>query len=166
MLRVAVRMSPDLSEIATHMNQQLCADLPTGRFITSWLGELDASNGNLSTLSAGQGPLLRYRAANDEFETRSADVPPFGLFDTGTLEVPPPVRLERGDIYAAISDGIYEAADPDDAMFGEDRTMQVIREHRDSPAETILSAVREAAETFARGRPPDDDRTIIIVRRV
>ena len=87
------------------------------------------------------------------------------MFDTGKLEVPPPIRLERGDIYAAISDGIYEAADPDDAMFDEDRTMEVIRKHRGSSASEILSAVREAAETFARGRPPDDDRTIIIVKR-
>jgi serine phosphatase RsbU (regulator of sigma subunit) len=166
MLRIAVRMSSDLSEIATHMNQQLCADLPTGRFITCWLGEIRSSDGSLGTLSAGQGPLLRYRAASDEFEITKADVPPFGLFDTGKLEVPAPIKLERGDIYAAISDGIYEAADPDDAMFDEDRTMEVIREHRDASASEILSAVREAAENFARGRPPDDDRTIIIVKRV
>jgi serine phosphatase RsbU (regulator of sigma subunit) len=166
MLRIAVRMSSDLSEVATHMNQQLCADLPSGRFITCWLGELSSSDGSLSTLSAGQGPLLWYRAANDEFETRSADVTPFGLFDHGKIDVPPSTSMERGDIYAAISDGIYEAADPDDAMFGEDRVMQVIRDHRDSTAAEILSAVREAAEAFARGRPPDDDRTIIVIKRV
>jgi serine phosphatase RsbU (regulator of sigma subunit) len=51
-------------------------------------------------------------------------------------------------------------------MFGEDRVMQVIRDHRDSTAAEILSAVREAAEAFARGRPPDDDRTIIVIKRV
>ena len=161
MLRIAGRMSSDLAEIATHMNQQLCADLPTGRFITCWLGEIRSSDGTLGALSAGQGPLLRYRAASDEFEITKADIPPFGLFDTGKIDVPPPIRLERGDIYAAISDGIYEAADPDNAMFDEERTMEVIRNHRDSTASEILAAVREAAETFARGRPPDDDRTLV-----
>jgi serine phosphatase RsbU (regulator of sigma subunit) len=165
MLRIAVRMSSDLSEIATHMNQQLCADLPGGHFITCWLGELSSSDGRLGTLSAGQGPLLWYRAGRDEFETRSADVPPLGLFDSGKIEVPSPTAMERGDIYAAISDGIYEAADPDEAMLGEEPVMQVIRDHRESTASEILAAVREAAETFARGRPPDDDRTIIIIKR-
>jgi phosphoserine phosphatase len=166
MLRIAVRMSDDLSQIATHMNEQLCADLPTGRFVTCWLGQLSSADGTLTAVSAGQAPLLRYHRARDEFEVENAHATPFGLFDMGPIAVPEPLRLEPGDIYAVLSDGIFEAADPDDEQFGEERVQQVIRERREASAAEILTAIREASESFARGVPPGDDRTILIVKKL
>ena len=41
------------------MNEELCADLPPGRFITAWVGELNATDRTLTSFSAGQAPLLR-----------------------------------------------------------------------------------------------------------
>ena len=164
MLRVAVRMSLDLSEIATHINEQLCADLPTGRFITCWLGQLSSEDHSLRAVSAGQGPLLRYDAAQDEFEVRGADTTPLGLFDHGKIDVPPALKMEPGDIYAVISDGIFEATDPAGEEFGVERVQRAIHEHRESSARDILAGIREAAEVFAQGEPPNDDRTIIVIK--
>ncbi|MBW2277406.1 MAG: SpoIIE family protein phosphatase [Deltaproteobacteria bacterium] len=166
MLRVGVRISVDLSAIATTMNEQLCADLPDGRFITCWIGLLDSAEHTLRGVSGGQGPLLRYNAAADTFEVRQADTTPFGMFDFGPIEVPPAEKMEPGDIFAVFSDGIYETAGPDDEDFGVDRAQRVIREHRDAPAAEILAAVRDAAEQYGEGRPAADDRTIILIKRV
>ena len=166
MLRIAVRMSSDLSAIATHINTQLCEDLPGGRFVTCWLGRLDSETGTLTSVSGGQAPLLRYVAADDEFEVRTADSPPFGLFDVAPIDVPPPLTMAPGDIFAVMSDGTFEATSPAGEEFGAERVREVIRARRDGTAAEILAAVRQAEERFTRGQAPVDDRTIIIVKRV
>jgi sigma-B regulation protein RsbU (phosphoserine phosphatase) len=91
---------------------------------------------------------------------------PFGLVAGMQIEVPEPFVMEPGDLYAAISDGIFEAADPADEEFGVERVIEVIRENRDSSAEEILSAIRQATESFTHGAPAEDDRTIILIKRI
>jgi len=105
MLRVAVRMTLDLSQIVTHINQQLCADLPNSRFVTAWLGEIDAASGRLHSVSAGQAPILHYHASTDTVGVLKSDTMPLGMFDLGPIAIPDPVELVAGDIYAVISGG-------------------------------------------------------------
>jgi serine phosphatase RsbU (regulator of sigma subunit) len=165
MLRIAVRMNADLARIAREMNDQLCADLPSGRFITAWFGALDSERHSLTSFSAGQGPLLRYEAARDEFHVSKPDTFPMGLFEQKQIDLPKPMVLRPGDIFAVISDGIFEAKGPDDDLFGEQRVMDVIREHRDACADEILTQIRQAVETYTKGAPADDDRTMILIKR-
>ena len=63
MLRMAIRTGEDFPAIIRHLNAQLCADLTEGRFVSAWLGLLDADEQTLTGFSCGQGPLLYYRAA-------------------------------------------------------------------------------------------------------
>jgi serine phosphatase RsbU (regulator of sigma subunit) len=166
MLRMLVRTGNDLESIARHVNEQLCADLPGSRFITVWLGAIDAAAGTLTSWSAGQGPLLRYHAARDEFETTLPDAPPAGILADMSVEIPAALELPPGDLFVVLSDGIFEAANPDDERFGEEAVQEVIRQHRAASADEILEAIRRAVAAFARGRPADDDRTGIVIKRV
>ena len=166
MLRVAVRMSRDLVEIARLMNEQLCQDLPPGRFITCWLGALDPDSKILTTFSAGQGPLVHYRAASDEFSVTEADSIPLGLMPNLTGTTPVKWEMEPGDIYVVFSDGIYESTDPKDEEFDVERTLELIRKHKDAPASEIMKQIRDAVEEFTQGAPPADDRTGILIKRV
>jgi serine phosphatase RsbU (regulator of sigma subunit) len=165
MLRMAVRLSPDLDGIVPQINDQLNADLPTGRFITAWLGYLDVDGHRLTTFSAGQAPLVRYRAVDDHFEVLDSDAMPLGLVAGMQVGLPEPFAMERGDLYAAISDGIFEATDPADEDFGVERVIEVIRENLESTAAEILTAILQATERFTQGAPAEDDRTIILIKR-
>ncbi len=165
MLRVAVRMSRDLVEIAKLMNEQLCQDLPPGRFITCWLGALDPDSKILTTFSAGQGPLVHYRAASDEFSVTEADSIPLGLMPALTGTTPVNLEMEPGDIYVVFSDGIYESTDPNDEEFDVGRTLELIRKHKNAAASEIMKHIREAVEEFTQGAPPADDRTGILIKR-
>jgi serine phosphatase RsbU (regulator of sigma subunit) len=166
MLRMLVRTGNDLPSIARHINEQLCADLPGARFITVWLGLIDADSGALTSWSAGQGPLLRYHASRDAFEVTLPDAPPAGILPDMPIEIAAQLELSPGDLYVVLSDGIFEAANPDDERFGEEAVQNVIREHRAGSASEILLAIRSAVDAFARGRPADDDRTGIVIKRV
>lgn len=165
MLRMAVRLGADLADVARHLNEQLVADLPDNRFITAWLGEAEARAGTIASFSAGQGPILIYRAARGAFERRPADAPPFGVVDDMAVNVAAPVALERGDLFIVISDGFYEARDSAGEQFGPARVERTIASHAGASAAAIIAAVREAVDAFTRRSRPDDDRTIIVIRR-
>lgn len=165
MLRMAVRLNAGLDDIAAHMNRQLCHDLPPGRFITTWLGELDSRQSTLTSFSAGQGPLLHYHAATGTFTEIEVDAVPLGILPDMPVEISTVCTLEPGDVFSVISDGIFEALDPASKQFGTDRVMSVIHGSAEGPAGGILAALREAVDGFCSGRPADDDRTVIIVKR-
>lgn len=165
MLRMAVHIQPTVSTIVEHMNEQLCADLPEGRFITAWFARVDAAKHCIRYFSAGQAPLLHYRAADDDMKVLDADTFPLGIFEPlGSSEVQQ-IDMEPGDIFAVISDGIYEAVDPQEEQFGTDRVAEIIKAQRNKTAKEISEAVRSATDQYTQNAPPDDDRTIIIIKR-
>jgi len=165
MLRMGAHIASGIDIIAKHINEQLCDDLPDGRFITAWLGLLDHRNNTLTSFSAGQGPLLLYRAEQKEFQTFSSDTLPLGIKESLEIEVTEPITLAPGDIYAVISDGIFEAANPDSEQFKQKRVRDVIAQNAHQTATKIIDALRQTANDFTHNAPPDDDQTIIIIKK-
>lgn len=165
MLRMAVRLSSETPGIIEQINQQVWADLPAERFITAWLGMLDSRNHTLTAFSAAQAPLLLFRAVGQRFEILGSNSVALGMFPTMKVAVPDPIVMEPGDIYAAISDGIFEASAPDGEEMESERVSEVIRQNRNEPAAEIIDRIRTATESFTQGAPADDDRTIILIKR-
>lgn len=165
MLRMAVRNGTPMADLVAQLNDQLCVDLPLGRFVTAWLADLRAGDGELLCLSAGQGPILTYRAADGSMERRDADIAPLGV--TSDIDVhPTALVLQRGDIHAVISDGIFEAKNKAGEQFGEVRVMDCIKAHRTAATADLLAALQNAVATFTEGAPQDDDQTVILIKRV
>jgi serine phosphatase RsbU (regulator of sigma subunit) len=165
MLRMAVRLNEGFGAIVKQLNEELCSDLPPGRFITAWLGELNAGEHTLTWFSAGQAPLLRYVAARQEFEVIDADTVPFGIMPDIEMEAPTGVTMEPGDIFIVISDGVYEATSPAGEQFGRARVEASIAAHAHETPEQILEATRVALNAFTHDAPADDDRTAVILKR-
>jgi phosphoserine phosphatase len=165
MLRMAIRLGEGFPGIIRHLNAQLCADLSEGRFISAWLGEVDAKERTLRGFSCGQGPLLYYRAQEQAWEGVETDTVPLGCLDELAVDLREPIVMHPGDIFVALSDGIVETMNPDGELFGTKRVIDVVSGRcRDSVAE-MLAALREALTAFAGTRPADDDRTVVIVKR-
>ena len=164
MLRMAVRLGADIEHIAKLANQQLCSDLPGGRFITAWFGELDGNASTLTSFSAGQAPLLRYTAVDDSFDLTGADGLPLGVLDLPERTPPQCIHMLPGDMFAVISDGIFESRGYDDNLFGIDRVQESLREFRHLPASQMIAQLLQRLEVFTKGRPADDDRTAIVIK--
>ena len=64
------------------------------------------------------------------------------------------------------SDGVSECLNGDEEEFGEERFIEVLREHREKPAAAIADAVTGALLTFAAGAPPADDITLVVAKRL
>ncbi|MCZ6611792.1 MAG: SpoIIE family protein phosphatase [Planctomycetota bacterium] len=165
MLRMAVRIGAELPRIVRHLNNQLCDDLPSGRFVTAWLGELNATDHTLRSFSAGQGPLLRYDAARDTFDMVESDAMPFGIMRDLEVEIARPILMRPGDLFAVISDGIFEAMDRAGRQFGPERVVDVLSAHHRRSPQRIMAAIRDAVNAFTDARPAGDDRTAIVIKR-
>jgi phosphoserine phosphatase len=164
MLRMAVRVGEDLPGIVHHLNAQLCADLTEGRFVTAWVGELDARARTLRSFSCGQGPLLYYRAATRTCEPIESDTVPLGCLDDLTVVPREPIRMEPRDIFVALSDGVIDAEGASGGRFGTSSVINVIVDGCEGSAAELVAALRQAVAAFTGGTRPDDDRTVVVVK--
>lgn len=166
MLRVALRLGADLDRAFQHVNNQLTEDLPDDRFITAFMGFLDATAHAVRYHCAGQGPILHFHAADDRCEWLQPSTFPVGVLH---LEQPPEAlafELAPGDILALISDGLYERTDAHDVEFGAERVADVIRAGQHLSMATLSDRLIAAADEFANGTAAADDVTLILVRRL
>ena len=152
MLRVALRLGAGLDAIFAQVNNQLVEDLPDEHFVTAFVGLLDADRHYVEFHSAGQGPLLHYRAADHRCVWLPPTTFPLGFTRFPALEAPQRLDLAPGDILGLISDGVFESEDPAGRMFGQQGVEQVLLEHCSQPmAEHPAAAARCGA--CALGRP-------------
>lgn len=165
MTRLAWRMGGSLSEAARLVNEQLFTRLPEGRFVTAVFGMLDIKSGELELLSAGQGPLVIWRAGNRVLEPIGTDTVPLGIMPDLRVDSTTRVQLEPGDIFLAISDGIFEAMDDAGEEFGVERLGQLLAKHPDATPGRLADLIANTTEDFTGGAPPSDDRTVLIIQR-
>ncbi|MCM3902658.1 MAG: serine/threonine-protein phosphatase, partial [Pyrinomonadaceae bacterium] len=130
--------SGDPTTVLDHLNQLLFEDLPPERFVTFAVALLDSSGSKLQMLSAGQGPLLVYRAATGETQNLEAQGIPLGLMPRIKYGRAIEVSLAPGDMFVMVTDGFYEWENPQGEDFGLARLQNVIQESCDySPEEVI-----------------------------
>lgn len=165
MVRMAFRMGRHLREMAREINEQLCNDLPSGRFITAWIAVLDRDKHKLHSFSAGHAPLFHYIAAKNECHVMEADTMPFGITRQLPIEVPNQIDMARGDFFLVFSDGIFEMPNADGEQYGKERLIQLIKRERNSSPEAMLKALRKELNQFTGGAHPVDDCTAVILKR-
>jgi sigma-B regulation protein RsbU (phosphoserine phosphatase) len=165
MLRMALRLGASLETAFRQVNDQLAATLPDGRFVTAFIGLLDAATHRLRFLSGGQGPVLHYRAAQGACDTYKATSFPMGAMPIATLRPAVDIALEPGDILVLLTDGIFEYEDPDGAQFGVTRVEQAIHGYHDRPTAELSAHLLGAVRDFARGAAQDDDITAVLLKR-
>lgn len=165
MLRTAFRLGADLQTAFTQVNNQLAETLPDDRFITAFIGLLDAATHRLNFHSGGQGPILHYQAATDTFARYRPTSFPLAAMPLKTLRDATCLEFAPGDVLVLLSDGIYEYHDPVQEQFGEPRVEALIREHHGKPMAEVSALLLRVVQDFARGAAQEDDMTIVLVKR-
>ena len=84
----------------------------------------------------------------------------------GDFERMQSLSFNRGDLLVLYTDGITEARDEDLNEYGEDRLLEIVLNQRDESAEVITRKLEESVEAFATENTFDDDRTIVVLKRV
>ncbi|MGH8442315.1 MAG: ATP-binding SpoIIE family protein phosphatase [Nevskiaceae bacterium] len=163
MLRLAVRLDAGLDAAYRHVNNQLAHDLPPERFVTGFIGVLDARAHTLEFHAPGQGPILHFRAAAGTVDRGLPTTFPLGAFPVEQTRPSRRLELAPGDVVALISDGIFEWPGPDGGEFGVQRVEALLREQHGLPAAKLAALIFDQARAF--GGPQADDVTIVLLRR-
>jgi serine phosphatase RsbU (regulator of sigma subunit) len=113
--------------------------------------------------SAGMPPLLIYRAALKVVEEIAIEGVPLGTIPTDYSAQFVP--MEKGDVAVLMSDGLPELLNVEGEPFGYTAVEQVVAQAGTGAPQAIVSALARAADTWAAGRPPNDDITFVVIRR-
>ena len=163
-LRVLAGRREDVGEILTRANGVLSEDVGSERFVTLFLARLDPRERALIYASAGHPPAFILNESGKVKQTLPRTGVPLGIQPDTTYRPAAEIKLEPGDLLLALTDGVEEAAAEDDALFGIDRVLAVVREHQAQPAQQIVHALYDAARGFSRNSPQMDDITAIVVK--
>lgn len=134
------------------------------KFVTFIAALYDPESGSVVYANAGHNPGIVVRAAGG-LELLPAQGPPLGLFP-GRRYGSAALTLAPGDLLVLYTDGVTEAANPDDEEFGLDRLVALARSVADRPLADVEKAIGEGLAAFACGVPFHDDRTIVLLRRL
>lgn len=161
-VRLFVDEGADPVELLQKLNRRLNLDLSGGNFMTLAILVLDTETWRASYLSAGHEPALHGRGpVVRRLETTA---PPLGLFPELALRRPvEEFRLEPGDRLLMPTDGLRECLDPDDRIMGHEPIVRVLR-RPDLAAQDVVSELLGVANNHRRGRPWEDDLTLISLR--
>ena len=148
------------SEILTRANQAICSDNETEMFVTVWIGTLELSTGKLTCSNAGhEYPVFRAPGGQFElFRDRHGFVIG-GMEDSKYKEYE--VQLEPGSRIFVYTDGVPEATNAAEELFGTDRMIEALNRNPDAEPMIILKNVREAVDDFVQNAEQFDDLTML-----
>src|ERR1035437_2781733 len=150
-------------EVLNRVNQLLCEKSLPFQFVTLFLFLL-SPNGMGQFISAGHNPAYLFRSATGEIEEMVSDGYILGMFDFASYQ-PRTFRLDQGDILVVYSDGLTDAQNQQEEMFGEKRLLQLIRQEAPSGSQALERKFLKAIEQFTQGRPQTDDITFVVVEK-
>jgi phosphoserine phosphatase RsbU/P len=156
-----MKMGANPANVFNHINRFLCEHSEVGRYATMFFGILDR-DGRLEFVNAGHPSPLLVRAG-EVTEAFTEGGFPVGLIPDASYFASR-VTLESGDTVVLYSDGVTEAADPDDQMFGVSRLRELLVGQHDAPLETLKKTILESVRAFSRGASQADDITLLLAR--
>jgi phosphoserine phosphatase len=166
MLRVALRLGASLVDAFRHINDQLVQDLPDDRFVTAFFGLLDSATHELRFHSGGQGPILHFHAQSGEYEWCEPSTFPLGYVDQTDLGDPVVAKMEPGDIFGVISDGIYEYENEAGDQFGQAGLIQIMDGYTGDGMGGLVQEIMQATYAHGGNVPQADDITIVLIQRL
>jgi phosphoserine phosphatase RsbU/P len=150
-----------LTEVIANLNKAIVLRSDSNRFITLFCAVLDVQ-GHLTYINAGHNlPLLARTDGSLEMLTTKSVV--LGAFDFIKYEARQ-TRLTAGDVVVIYSDGVTEAVNAANQMFGEERLETLVKENVGLGAEAIKNKVMSEVMAFTRGLPQGDDITLIVLK--
>jgi sigma-B regulation protein RsbU (phosphoserine phosphatase) len=147
------------AEMCRQLNRVALENTRCGRFTTLFYGVWDSAVGILRYTNAGHVPPILVRH-DGSISRLSSGGTVLGIFSDASYEEAQ-ITLERGDRLILITDGITEAANPNDEEFGEDRLIHLLIKNRQRSAVELQGILLEAVVSFS-GQSLQDDATLMI----
>ncbi len=151
------------ASIITRVNEEISRDNPSCMFITLFLGILHVRSGEFHYTNAGH-PYPYIKRAGGVIDTlKQVHGPVVGAMD-GIAYGENSVFLGKNDQLLIFTDGVTEAMDVTDQLYGEQRVIDHFQSSQDSGPDILVSGTLDSVEAFAGEAEQADDITILALR--
>lgn len=158
------------AEVFTVANEKLCEGNDAGLFITAWMGYLDLKTGLVHVANAGHNPPVLIRDGKAEYVVLKPGFMLAGM--DGMVYKEQTLQLEKGDILYLYTDGVTEATDADEKLYGEQRLIDLLSfgDNYPSPSDengvagAVCKMVSADVQSFVNGAEQSDDITMLCVK--
>ena len=161
-LRMGIEKEMKITGVFNRLNRVINQSRLSTRFVSLFYGELER-DGTLVYINAGHPAPLLFKGDH----VQRLDV---GGTILGPLESTSFKRgfafIDRGEVLALFSDGVFEITDQSGEMFGVEGITDAIRTHRHESAQMMIDRLFERLAEFGGGDRLEDDATAVIVKRI
>jgi len=153
----------EVNEVFTRANAKLCEGNEAGMFVTAWMGVLDLKTGLLTYANAGHNPpLLRHKGGDFEYLRTRPNFILAGM--DGVRYKKHELQLRPGDEIYLYTDGVTEAQNLQQELFGEDRLLAGLNGCKGLPVDAICKKIKADVDAFAGDADQFDDITMLCVK--
>lgn len=153
----------DPAKVLQSVNASVCANNKAGMFVTVWLGILDITTGLLKAANAGHeypaickhGDEFKLYTDKHGFVVGGMDESVYRSYE---------IQLQEGDQVFVYTDGVPEATNANQELFGTDRMLEALNESKDKDLKTVLEHMQVRIDEFVGEAPQFDDITMLLVR--
>jgi len=165
MLHEVAKLESSCGKILSTLNTDLYPRMEKHMFTALGLAIIEQDSKTLSWASAGQ-PEPIVKQAEQVFEFTSDNELPLGMMQNRTYPERE-LKLQEGSIVIFYTDGIIEAENKAEEMYGTERLKQVIT-HMSSTmnAEEVIKAILEDVSDFVEDTEQYDDMTVVVVKKL
>ena len=150
-----------VNDIFTKANAKLCENNESGMFVTAWMGIMDIPSGKLQFANAGHNPpLLKKADGSFEYLKTRAGFVLAGM--EGVKYRVGEIMLSKGDRLFLYTDGVTEATNTQNELYGEDRLLEFMNKNSSIDAAKILPKLKNDIDKFVGEAPQFDDITMLI----
>lgn len=151
------------AQILRSVNEQLCEGNEAELFVTVWLGIIQISTGKGIAANAGhEHPVIRRK--DGKFELVIYRHSPAVAVMEGMNFREHEFELYPGDTLFVYTDGVPEATDSQNKLFGNERMLNALNKNPDAKPEELLKNVKEEVDLFTKEVPQFDDVTMLGIK--
>ena len=153
-----------INEVFTLGNRELCQGNDAGMFVTAWQGNIDLETGIVRFANAGHNPPVVKRNGEFEYLKTRAGFVLAGM--DGLKYKAQEIQLEPGDVIYLYTDGVTEATNANNELYGEERLLNILKSKEYDSIKELCEAVKADVNLFVGEAPQFDDITMVALKYI
>ncbi|MBQ3757937.1 MAG: SpoIIE family protein phosphatase [Synergistaceae bacterium] len=163
LIKNRTQMGGTPSEILADVNEQLCEGNEAELFVTVWLGILEISTGHVTASNAGHEYPAIYRPGEGYTLFKTKQSPAVATME-GLKFRSSEFTLNPGDSLYIYTDGVAEATNINNELYGTDRMIETLNQTVNMPVDEVLAVMKKSVDDFTGDAPQFDDITMLSLR--
>ena len=151
------------NELINLINKKICENNKQGFFVTMFSGIVDVKTGEMTYVNCGHNlPLIKTNSENYKYLESETNIV-LGAFDDFDYKIHT-MQLNEGDTLCLYTDGVTEAINSDERMYGEERLLEKVNEFDSYNIKTMALSIKNDVLEYSKNVERSDDLTLLIFK--